>query len=257
MEDFRTGNVECRDDLADHHQPAQGRDAARRGRRHQARRGRDRLVRHLDDQLQDEEPGLRVRLHRPPDVARDQRQDRRVVRRGARELEGVRPDRGRTTARSSTPTTTPSGRTSGTGRPRRPTASTAGPMSSARTSTTGSRPGPRSRADHRTDPARKLDPGFPAWTPGRRVPGHVTTTPRPTADARSRPTPSVRRRVAAWLHRHPRVRLALLLALPLAWLGVVYLGSLVLLFLNAFWSARPVHRRWSSASSRSTTSSSS
>jgi putative spermidine/putrescine transport system permease protein len=54
-----------------------------------------------------------------------------------------------------------------------------------------------------------------------------------------RPTPSLRRRVAAWLHRHPRFRLALVLALPLAWLGIAYLGSLVVLFLNAFWSTDP------------------
>ena len=47
------------------------------------------------------------------------------------------------------------------------------------------------------------------------------------------------RRVAAWSHRHPRVRLGLILALPLAWLGVVYLGSLGLLFLNAFWKTDP------------------
>ena len=39
------------------------------------------------------------------------------------------------------------------------------------------------------------------------------------------PTPSVARRVSAWLHGHPRVRLALLLALPLLWLVVVYLGA--------------------------------
>jgi putative spermidine/putrescine transport system permease protein len=53
------------------------------------------------------------------------------------------------------------------------------------------------------------------------------------------PTPSVARRVSAWLHGHPRVRLALLLALPLLWLVVVYLGSLGVLFLNAFWSRDP------------------
>jgi len=45
--------------------------------------------------------------------------------------------------------------------------------------------------------------------------------------------------VSAWLHGHPRVRLALLLALPLLWLVVVYLGSLGVLFLNAFWSRDP------------------
>ena len=35
------------------------------------------------------------------------------------------------------------------------------------------------------------------------------------------------------------MRLGLILALPLAWLGVVYLGSLGVLFLNAFWSTDP------------------
>ncbi len=45
--------------------------------------------------------------------------------------------------------------------------------------------------------------------------------------------------MAAWLHRHPRSRLALILALPLAWLGIAYLGSLFVLFLNAFWTTDP------------------
>ena len=44
------------------------------------------------------------------------------------------------------------------------------------------------------------------------------------------------RRLAVWLHRHPRVRLAALLGGPLAWLGIVYIGSLVVLLLNAFWT---------------------
>jgi putative spermidine/putrescine transport system permease protein len=47
------------------------------------------------------------------------------------------------------------------------------------------------------------------------------------------------RRFSAWMHGHPRVRLGLLLALPLLWLVVVYLGSLGVLFLNAFWSRDP------------------
>ena len=90
--------------------------------------GRHGLVGHLDDQLQDQEPRLRLRVHRPPRLARDERADRRVVRRGAGQLEVVRPDRRPgPLRRSSTPTTTPSGRTSGTGRPRRPSASTAAP----------------------------------------------------------------------------------------------------------------------------------
>jgi putative spermidine/putrescine transport system permease protein len=67
----------------------------------------------------------------------------------------------------------------------------------------------------------------------------MTTTATHLPTPAPRPTPSVRRRVAAWLHRHSRFRLALILALPLAWLGVAYLGSLVVLFLNAFWSTDP------------------
>ncbi|MEO8208610.1 MAG: ABC transporter permease [Chloroflexota bacterium] len=46
---------------------------------------------------------------------------------------------------------------------------------------------------------------------------------------------SLPRRVAGWLHARPRARLALLLALPVAWLVVAYLGSLAVLFVNAFW----------------------
>ena len=46
---------------------------------------------------------------------------------------------------------------------------------------------------------------------------------------------SLPRRFAAWLHQHPRVQLALLLAAPLTWIGLAYFGSLVILLLNAFW----------------------
>ena len=53
------------------------------------------------------------------------------------------------------------------------------------------------------------------------------------------PRRSPTRRAAAWLHRHSRLRLGLLLLLPLLWLGVVYLGSLFFLFLNAFWTTDP------------------
>jgi putative spermidine/putrescine transport system permease protein len=49
----------------------------------------------------------------------------------------------------------------------------------------------------------------------------------------SRPSPF--RRLAIWLVRHPRARLAILLAAPVAWLGVAYLGSLGVLFLNSIW----------------------
>lgn len=52
----------------------------------------------------------------------------------------------------------------------------------------------------------------------------------------ARPPASRARRAAAWLHAHPRARLGALLASPVAWLGIVYLGSLVILLLNAFWT---------------------
>lgn len=56
-----------------------------------------------------------------------------------------------------------------------------------------------------------------------------------TPDA-SLPRATAPRRFAAWLHAHPRVRVSGLLVAPLLWLGVIYLGSLLILLLNAFWS---------------------
>ena len=40
----------------------------------------------------------------------------------------------------------------------------------------------------------------------------------------------------AFLHRHPRVRLAGLLSAPLLWLIVAYLGALAVLLVSAFWT---------------------
>jgi putative spermidine/putrescine transport system permease protein len=54
-----------------------------------------------------------------------------------------------------------------------------------------------------------------------------------TADAAAL---SGRRRLAAALHRRGRIRLGLLLAGPVGWLVVVYVGSLTILFLNSIWS---------------------
>jgi putative spermidine/putrescine transport system permease protein len=48
--------------------------------------------------------------------------------------------------------------------------------------------------------------------------------------------PGFGRRLATWLHRHPRVQLGSLLAGPVAWLVLAYLGSLGILLLNAFWT---------------------
>jgi putative spermidine/putrescine transport system permease protein len=59
------------------------------------------------------------------------------------------------------------------------------------------------------------------------------------AAAPSIAVPSRRRRLATALHRRPRVRLGLLLTGPVGWLGIAYLGSLVVLFINAFWSRDP------------------
>ncbi|MER5635489.1 ABC transporter permease [Kitasatospora sp. NPDC002227] len=54
------------------------------------------------------------------------------------------------------------------------------------------------------------------------------------------PSPLVRRggvrSLASALHRHARLRLALLLAAPMAWLVLAYLGSLAVLLLSAFWT---------------------
>jgi len=44
------------------------------------------------------------------------------------------------------------------------------------------------------------------------------------------------RRVARWLHAHRDAQLRLLLLAPLAWMVVIYLGSLLVLLLNAFWA---------------------
>ena len=41
---------------------------------------------------------------------------------------------------------------------------------------------------------------------------------------------------SAWLHRHRRSRLAILLSAPMLWLVVAYLGSLIVMFVAAFWS---------------------
>jgi putative spermidine/putrescine transport system permease protein len=50
------------------------------------------------------------------------------------------------------------------------------------------------------------------------------------------PRASLPRRLAVWLPPRRRVQLGLLLLAPLGWLVVVYLGSLFLLLLSAFWA---------------------
>jgi putative spermidine/putrescine transport system permease protein len=53
-------------------------------------------------------------------------------------------------------------------------------------------------------------------------------TPAPPAAGRGR-------RLARWLHARPHLQPRLLLLVPLAWMVVVYLGSLLVLLVNAFW----------------------
>jgi putative spermidine/putrescine transport system permease protein len=48
--------------------------------------------------------------------------------------------------------------------------------------------------------------------------------------------PGLARRLAIWLFPRRRLQLGLLLATPLGWLAIVYLGSLGLLLLSAFWA---------------------
>ena len=47
---------------------------------------------------------------------------------------------------------------------------------------------------------------------------------------------SLARRGSAFLFRHAKVRLALLLSAPLFWLGLVYIAALVALLITAFWT---------------------
>jgi putative spermidine/putrescine transport system permease protein len=60
--------------------------------------------------------------------------------------------------------------------------------------------------------------------------------------------PGWRRRVSAFLYRHPRVRLGVVLGPPMGWMLVVYLGALLLLFVTAFWTQNvltsEVQRSW-------------
>jgi len=63
----------------------------------------------------------------------------------------------------------------------------------------------------------------------------MTSVSAPETPPRAHPG----RRLSTFLFRHPRTRLALLLALPVAWMVVVYFGSLVVLLVSAFWDTDP------------------
>ncbi|MET1154181.1 ABC transporter permease subunit [Arthrobacter sp.] len=66
-------------------------------------------------------------------------------------------------------------------------------------------------------------------------------TIEPEAEAGSVPAPASTRSglgdsLSRLLYARPKLRLTALLTLPLAWLGVLYIGSLILLFITAFWT---------------------
>lgn len=63
----------------------------------------------------------------------------------------------------------------------------------------------------------------------------MTTTAPPARPAEAPPA----RPLSAWLHRRSRTRLAALLALPMAWLVGLYIFSLALLLVTAFWVTDP------------------
>jgi putative spermidine/putrescine transport system permease protein len=48
------------------------------------------------------------------------------------------------------------------------------------------------------------------------------------------------RRLSAWLYRRPGARLGVLLAGPFAWIVILYLGSLAVLLVSAFWQLNPL-----------------
>ena len=58
------------------------------------------------------------------------------------------------------------------------------------------------------------------------------TTPSAVATPRASPA----RRLAAALYRRPRIQVAALLAAPVGWLVIAYLGSLAIFLVSSFWS---------------------
>ena len=62
----------------------------------------------------------------------------------------------------------------------------------------------------------------------------------PVAETPPRASPG--RRLSTFFYRHPRIRLAALLALPVGWLVLVYFGSLFVLLLSSFWETDPFTR---------------
>jgi putative spermidine/putrescine transport system permease protein len=61
-----------------------------------------------------------------------------------------------------------------------------------------------------------------------------------TTSTSSLPPEGVRRRFLAALYRHTPAQLLILLAPPIGWFGAIYLGSLAILLLSAFWYLNPI-----------------
>src|SRR5204862_869451 len=78
-------------------------------------------------------------------------------------------------------------------------------------------------------------------TPGRRFAAERPHARGVTSVSyeQSPPRGTLGRRLSVYFYRHPRLSLALLLALPLGWLAVAYLGSLIVLLLAAVWNVDP------------------
>ncbi len=60
-----------------------------------------------------------------------------------------------------------------------------------------------------------------------------------TASVERAPRQSLGRRLSTFFFRRPRLRVSALLAAPLGWLLIAYLGSLIVLFVAAFWRLDP------------------
>ena len=224
-----------RHDLAVPGQPAPG-ATAQPDRGRPARRGLDRLVRHLDDRQEGQAPELHVHVDGPHDVGRGQRPGDRLVRRGADE-----PGRPATTPRRISPGHCE--QTHATDEAyydedlvleprRRPTAPTADASTTCMDQddwVDGLDHAPRRLSLRLGASTTTRLPGSPrgASRPSRaRVPTRTThdrpPTSAPTAAAR-RPAPGGSPPGST---RGARLQLRLLLAGPLGWLAIVYLGSL-------------------------------
>src|SRR3954469_21816920 len=85
-------------------------------------------------------------------------------------------------------------------------------------------------------PARSA-PELPApELPAPELPAPELPAPRGAAAALPAPPDSAPRRLARLLHRRPRIRLLGLLAAPLGWLVIAYLGSLFLFMITSLWT---------------------